>query len=172
MGHTRVHAVGCQDCPTETLRHQCGCIGNTGFNVDRFLDWAEEHLTAGAQVVVVEESYLARRTRATLLGRLAGFQRQGKISVPLNISMAVVGNFDNLQAVHTHSPHAVANLVATEVLRLEKYSQPNSQLKLFHQDAFWGSDYSGDATWPSLLETAENLEGATRKTIEPLKGSS
>jgi hypothetical protein len=184
MGHaamalprTRVHAVGCRDCGSEALRHKCGCVGNTGFNIDRFLDWAEGHLAPGAQVIVVEESYLARRTRATLLGRLAGFERQSKKSMSLNVSMEVVGNFDNLQAVHAHSPHAVANLVATEVLRLQEYSLPESELRLFQQDAFWSTqskfslEHPGHSSWIEIFKTAESLERETRKTIEPLQGS-
>lgn len=170
LPHNRVHSVGCQDCASEALRHRCGCVGNTGFNVDRFLDWADEHLAPGAQVIVVEESFLARRTLATLVGRLAGFQHQRKNSVPLNLSMAVVGTLDNLHEVHAHSPHAVASLVATEVLRLQKYSRQDSELRLFDQDAFVGGQY-GNASWPELLKTAETLEAETKETMEPLNGS-
>eukprot|EP00746_Dinoflagellata_sp_MGD_P006676 gnl/MRDRNA2_/MRDRNA2_113118_c0_seq1.p1 gnl/MRDRNA2_/MRDRNA2_113118_c0~~gnl/MRDRNA2_/MRDRNA2_113118_c0_seq1.p1 ORF type:complete len:689 (-),score=109.09 gnl/MRDRNA2_/MRDRNA2_113118_c0_seq1:184-2250(-) len=165
----RVHSVGCQDCSSEELRHRCGCVGNTGFNVDRFLDWAEENIKPGAQVIVVEESFLARRTYATLAGRLSGFQRSKAPSVSLNISMDVVGTFENLRAVHKHSPHAVASLVATEVLRLQKYSQPDAELRLFHQIDFLGSQ---SGRWLELLKIAETLDAETKDIVEPLKGSS
>merc|ERR1711904_256420 len=170
LPHERVRSVGCQDCESEALRHKCGCVGNTGFNVDRFLDWAAKHLAPEAQVIVVEESYLARRTHAPLMGRLAGFQRPGKKSAPLNVSMAVVGSFDNLQAVHEHSPHAVASLVATEILRLQKYSRADSELKLFNQDSFL--DNKVDESWSELLKIAETLDAETKEVIDPLKSSS
>jgi hypothetical protein len=168
----RLRSVGCQDCSSEELRDRCGCVGNTGFNVDRFLDWAEENLFSGAQVLVVEESFLARRTYATLAGRLNGFQRPRTPSVSLNISMDVVGSFDNLQVVHTHSPHAVASLVATEVLRLQKYSQPDAELRLFEQSDFLSNQSGDSAKWLEVLKIAESLDAETRDIVEPLKGSS
>eukprot|EP00913_Durusdinium_trenchii_P030879 g28921.t1 len=72
----RVTAISCNECPTPELRMKCGCVGNTGFNTDRFLDWAAKHLPPShrpRQVVIVEESYLVRRVSATVLGRLFGF---------------------------------------------------------------------------------------------------
>eukprot|EP00929_Paragymnodinium_shiwhaense_P051602 TRINITY_DN25944_c0_g1_i1.p1 TRINITY_DN25944_c0_g1~~TRINITY_DN25944_c0_g1_i1.p1 ORF type:complete len:677 (-),score=139.61 TRINITY_DN25944_c0_g1_i1:340-2253(-) len=40
----RITAISCNECETAELRRKCGCVGNTGFNTDRFLDWAAVNL--------------------------------------------------------------------------------------------------------------------------------
>lgn len=127
----RVVAISCNECPTLELRKKCGCVGNTGFNTDRFLDWAAKELPPRRdqrprQVAVVEESYLLRRVAATVHGRLEGFGGGGSRQGVHNLStmeIHVVNARDALRGlqeimeVHEAMPSAVINLMADEVVR-------------------------------------------------------
>eukprot|EP00435_Cladocopium_sp_Y103_P057748 s830_g20.t1 len=128
----RVVAISCNECPTEELRMKCGCVGNTGFNTDRFLDWAAKHLPPVARprrIAVVEESYLVRRVAATVLGRLQGFGRQTVHNrTTMEISVVNARESEDSKAlremmeVHEAMPSAMIHLMADEVVRLENYS--------------------------------------------------
>mmetsp|Transcript_51389 Transcript_51389/g.165030 ORF Transcript_51389/g.165030 Transcript_51389/m.165030 type:complete len:202 (-) Transcript_51389:926-1531(-) len=68
---SRVTAVGCFECGNATGLGACHCVGNTGFNVDRLVDRAlVTSQWRGRRLLVVEESFLARRVYATVLARL------------------------------------------------------------------------------------------------------
>jgi len=129
----RVLAISCNECPTPELRKQCGCVGNTGFNADRFLDWAAVSLPPlperRRRVVFVEESYLVRRVTATVLGRLGGGFGHRHSLATMEVSVVDARGLpgeeglQQVMAAHSEMPGGVLHLMAGEVLRLEEYAQ-------------------------------------------------
>ena len=64
----RITAIGCRECQNDS---SCSCVGTTGFNIDRLLDHMRGNLSLlHRPLLIIEESFLARRVFATLLGRL------------------------------------------------------------------------------------------------------
>ncbi|CAE7347266.1 Rbbp9 [Symbiodinium microadriaticum] len=151
LGTNRVVAISCNECPTPELRAKCGCVGNTGFNTDRFLEWAAKYLPPLARrprrVVVVEESYLVRRVTATVLGRLSGIygtprhlHNHSTMQVSV-VNAREASPLDQLLQVHESMPSAMMQLMADEVQRLENYSSQDAgpgSPRLFSKALFLG----------------------------------
>ena len=141
-------AISCNECPTPELRAKCGCVGNTGFNTDRFLDWAAANLpplsNRPRRVVIVEESYLSRRVRATVLGRLSGMTAPSHAHNHSTMQVSVVSAvsaraLEQLLQVHESMPGAVMQLMADEVARLANYSSGDAgSPQLFSRSMFLG----------------------------------
>jgi len=193
----RLTAISCNECPTPELRAKCGCVGNTGFNTDRFLDWAAGHpakhlppLTDRARkVVFVEESYLVRRVSATVLGRLSGpfghVHNLSSMSVVIVDSRAPGYGLEDIMEVHAAMPGAMMHLMAQEVVRLENYSMTPSpggmKHPLFARSFFLGNVEDSVAkalasgqggwtgSWPSGFEDFSNA-GGTAEHFQGLLG--
>lgn len=134
----RITVISCNECKTKAQRESCGCVGNTGFNTDRFLEWAATKIPplddGPRQVVFVEESYLVRRVAATVLGRLAG--PFGHVHNLTTMQISVLNARDTgdgaegadeqgLQQVmeaHGEMRGGILHLMADEAIRLDKYS--------------------------------------------------
>ncbi|CAK9092625.1 unnamed protein product, partial [Durusdinium trenchii] len=172
----RVTAISCNECPTPELRMKCGCVGNTGFNTDRFLDWAAKHLPPShrpRQVVIVEESYLVRRVSATVLGRLFGFgYKTLHNQTTMNITVVNAREsqphdaLNEMMEVHEAMPSAMIHLLAEEVVRLENYSTgAGGAPQLFPADFILGE---GDSTqsFKDLLSVAKKLLGQYNEAMK------
>ncbi|CAE7248005.1 Rbbp9 [Symbiodinium sp. CCMP2592] len=169
----RVVAISCNECPTPELRAKCGCVGNTGFNTDRFLEWAATYLPPSLarrprRVVIVEESYLVRRVTATVLGRLSGMtgtprhvHNHSTMQVSI-VNARETSPLDQLLQVHESMPSAMMQLMADEVARLENYSsQDAGSPRLFSKAMFLGdvqAAVSGDGDTEASAETISEAE--------------
>jgi len=173
----RVVAISCNECPTEELRMKCGCVGNTGFNTDRFLDWAAKHLPPSERprrIAVVEESYLVRRVVATVLGRLKGFGTP-RVHNHTTMQISVVNARDRedttalqeMMEVHEAMPSAMIHLMADEVVRLENYSTgAGGSPQLFPPE--FGE--VGMNEFKQLLSVAEDLSAQYAEPMERVAG--
>lgn len=125
----RLVAISCNECPTPELRQTCGCVGNTGFNTDRFLNWADVNLppiqNRQRHVVFVEESFLVRRVSATVLGRLQGSFGHKHNLKSMRVSVVNARDDAGLEQImdaHSPMPGGVLHMMAAEAIRLEAYS--------------------------------------------------
>lgn len=127
VADTRVTAIGCFECANGTGAGPCHCVGNTGFNVDRLLEhWHELPSTTGHRLIVVEESFLARRALATVLARLRQHRDEhvgSEASPPAPCAIELRSTGTNLEALQRrHGRRRAARLLEGEVARIVSYS--------------------------------------------------
>lgn len=124
----RIMAIGCRECAPGG----CHCVGNTGFNTDRLLERVAQNASLrGRPLLVVEESFLARRTLATVLGRLRRSGPELFSRVELRPSQRP---FAALAARHGRA--TAAGLLAGEVARLGDYCEGCSGAGHFRRGDF------------------------------------
>ncbi|CAJ1385417.1 unnamed protein product, partial [Effrenium voratum] len=183
INSNRVVAISCNECPTEQLRLKCGCVGNTGFNADRFLEWAAMHLPPlhrPRMVAVVEESYLVRRVAATVLGRLSGFgdthvHNHSTMQIRVLNSRDPNEGLQQMMEVHGSMPSAMLHLMASEVVRLDEYSRGEGSPHLFPREFVLGDikatrELATSAVFQGLLGAARDLSVRHAEPMERAAG--
>jgi len=140
-------------------------LHTTGDNVDFMLRWVEimvfqkDPLITRVHIVAIEESFLIRRLRATILGRMAEAFRPRKIVVqvvaitPENATVTPFVTLSRLAKLHSDSYCLMAYFISQEMHRLVQYSNRAELPYLFDARLAFGSH-----PFPSLMRKTADMQ--------------
>mmetsp|Transcript_22820 Transcript_22820/g.37555 ORF Transcript_22820/g.37555 Transcript_22820/m.37555 type:complete len:211 (+) Transcript_22820:270-902(+) len=101
---------------------------NTTDNAAYALSWAKRLLKEDYTIIVVEESFLIRRVRATFLSRIESGSRVCVVNSHPSRAL------HSLLSLHDGRFFVVMHLLAAEIDRLFQYSSPNNEPFVFSRD--------------------------------------
>jgi hypothetical protein len=129
-------------------------LKTTGDNVDFLLLWLNSMMNSkDVTIVTVEESYLIRRLRATMVGRMLKMNSTNVENIFFVASDTI--RLEQLAELHRNKLVALSFLVG-EVVRLESYSNPKENFNFFPE---WVANHnSSNAQRRRVSESLEKIQ--------------
>jgi len=129
----------------------------TGDNIDFLLYWKKIIFeNKKPRIISVDESYLVRRVRSTLLGYMS---KHNEESIAVSVVSSGTKSYQDLTALHNDCSLITLHLMAVELDRLDTYSTIGSQPYLFSSSIAYGGveSFGGKKT---ILESARIIRDA------------